>query len=220
MDGIGRTWISSLLLVLLNVAWYLCAAGLAVGAALVLWGDAVGVHIDAHGPSIEAGRNVTLSIPVSLHVEGDTHRPTAPSLGINDAQLRDLRGTLNFPPRKGPLFVANLLIFFGALALAWWGIHQLRAFFRTLRDGKPFVPANALRLRRIGWAVIAGELARAAIVFFENYYAMRHFAVAGLAFDARPELNVYAVVNGLIILVIAEVFREGTRLADEESLTI
>jgi hypothetical protein len=127
---------------------------------------------------------------------------------------------LKFPARRGPLFVANLLILVGWLALALWVINQLRGFFRTLRDRKPFVPTNALRLRRIAWALIFFELARAAIMFFENYYAMTHFSVAGLAFDARPELNVFAIVDGLIILVIAEVFREGTRLADEQSLTI
>jgi len=220
MKGMGRASISSLLMVLLNAAWYLCAVALVAALALTLVGAAVGVHIDVTGPSVETGRNVTLSIPVSLHVEGDTHRVTAPSLGIDDAQLHELRGALKFPAHKGPLFVANFLILVGWLALALWVINQLRGFFRTLRDRRPFVPANALRLRRIAWAVIFFELARAAIIFFESYYAMTHFSVAGLAFDARPELNVFAVVNGLIILVIAEVFREGTRLADEQSLTI
>jgi hypothetical protein len=31
---------------------------------------------------------------------------------------------------------------------------------------------------------------------------------------------VFAIINGLIILVIAEVFREGTRLDEDRSLTI
>jgi Protein of unknown function (DUF2975) len=220
MRAMGRASISSLLMVLLNAAWYLCAAGLVIGGALTLTGVAVGVHIDADGPSIEAGPNVTVSIPVSLRVEGDTHRVTAPSLGIDNAELDKLRGALKFPPRRGPLLVANLLVFFGSLALAMWVIGQLRGFFRTLRDRKPFVPANAMRLRRVAWAVIFGEVARATIIFFESYYAMTHFTVAGLRFDPRPELNVFAIVNGLIILVIAEVFREGTRLDEEQSLTI
>jgi hypothetical protein len=221
MKAMGKSSISSGLIALLNAAWYLCAAALVIAVALTLTGAAVGVHIEADGgPSVEAGQNVTLSIPVSLHVKGDTHRVTAPSLGIDNAQLHKLRGSLTFPPRKGPLFVANLLILFGSLSVTLWVIGQLRGFFRTLRDRKPFVPANALRLRRIGWAVILGELARATIVFFESYYAMTHFTVAGLAFDARPELNVFAIVDGLIILVIAEVFREGTRLDEEHSLTI
>ena len=101
-----------------------------------------------------------------------------------------------------------------------WVLGQLRAVFRTLRDGQPFVPANATRIRWIAFAVIVGELARSAIVFFENYYAMTHFSADGLRFDARPDLNVFAIINGLIILVIAEVFRAGTRLDEEQSLTV
>ena len=49
---------------------------------------------------------------------------------------------------------------------------------------------------------------------------MTNFAAEGLRFEARPDFNVVAVICGLIILVIAEVFREGTRLDEEQSLTI
>jgi hypothetical protein len=44
---------------------------------------------------------------------------------------------------------------------------------------------------------------------------MTHFSAEGLGFVARPDLNVLTIINGLIILVIAEVFRSGTRLDEE-----
>jgi hypothetical protein len=72
----------------------------------------------------------------------------------------------------------------------------------------------------VAGAVIVGELARAAIVFAENYYAMTHVTVPGLQFDAWPSLDLMSIGYGLIILVIAEVFRAGTRLDEEQSLTI
>lgn len=97
---------------------------------------------------------------------------------------------------------------------------QLRALFRTLSDGQPFVPANAWRIRRIGWAIIVAELARTAVVWFEGYYAMTHFHAEGFHFAAQTELNLFVIVNGLILLVIAEVFRTGTRLDEEQSLTV
>ena len=49
---------------------------------------------------------------------------------------------------------------------------------------------------------------------------MTHFSANGLRFDARPDLNVFTIVHGLIILAIAEVFRTGTRLDEDQSLTI
>src|SRR6266498_535041 len=220
MRAMGKGSISSLVAVLLAVAWYAIAIVLGITICLVLVGANVGLHIDVEGPSVEAGPAVTMSIPVSFNADPRTHGVTAPALGIEHAQLSVLRGALRFPARKVPLFWATLVIVIGSLALMLWVIGQLRDLFRTLRDGQPFVPANAVRVRRIAWAVIVGEFARSAVVFFENYYAMTHFSAAGLTFDARPHVNVFAIVNGVIILVIAEVFREGTRLDEDRSLTI
>jgi hypothetical protein len=84
----------------------------------------------------------------------------------------------------------------------------------------PFVPANATRIRWIAFAVIVGEFARAAIIYSTNSYATTHFSASGLRFDSRPDLNVVTIVHGLIILAIAEVFRTGTRLDEDQSLTI
>jgi hypothetical protein len=164
--------------------------------------------------------NSRMKIPVSLAVDARTYRVTAPSLGIEDAHLEDVRGSLRFPIRREPFVVGNAILLVFLFALTLWVLGQLRSVFRTLRDGHPFVPANATRIRRIAYAVIFGEIAGSAIVFYENYYAMTHFTAEGLRFDARPDLNVFAIVLGLIILVIAEVFREGTRLDQEQSLTV
>ncbi len=220
MRAIGRRSMSSVLTVVLNALWYLVAIFLAITVGLVFTGVNVGLHIDLDGPSVDAGPNAAMSIPVVLEVDAATHRVTAPSLGVDDAQLRNVTGALRFPARKGPLFIANLAIVAGWLILGLWVLGQLRGLFRALGNGKPFVPANATRVRRIGWAVILGELAQSAVMFFENYYAMTHFSAVGFTFDARPQVNVFAIINGLIILVIAEVFREGTRLDEDRSLTI
>jgi Protein of unknown function (DUF2975) len=217
----GKRSVASFLTVLLNIAWFTVAIVLVVTVVLLVLGSNVAVRLDPGGaPSVDSGSHVTMSIPVSISVDARMERATAPSLGIQDAQIRDLRGTLRFPPQKGAFFTANMIMLVCFLAFALWILGQLRAVFRTLRDGHPFVPANAARVRRIGWAVIAGELLRSAIVFFESYYAMTHFSAGGLRFDARPEVNVFAIINGLIILAIAEVFRAGTRLDEEQSLTV
>jgi hypothetical protein len=49
---------------------------------------------------------------------------------------------------------------------------------------------------------------------------MTHFFAPGLRFNARPNLSVVTIVHGLIILALAEVFRTGTRLDEDQSLTI
>ena len=116
--------------------------------------------------------------------------------------------------------IAPALFVILMLAGALWVLHQLRAVFSTLRDGQPFVPANATRIRWIGWTVILGELTRAAVTYLTNTFAASHFSADGLRFTARADVNLFAIVNGLIILVLAEVFREGTRLDEDQSLTV
>lgn len=202
--------IASFLMVLLNIAWYVVAVALALTACLA----AVSVFHDSGGTS-------ELDIPVSFNVDALALQVGAPSLGIESAHLHNVRGSLTFPARAVGSLVAPVLAGLAIMfAVVLWVVGQLRAVFRTLRDGQPFVPANAIRIRRIGFVVIIGEFLRAAIVFAANSYAMNHFSANGLRFDARPDLNLFTIVHGLIILAIAEVFRAGTRLDEEQSLTI
>jgi hypothetical protein len=210
MKAMGRGSVSSFLTVLLDVGWYGVVLVIALMACLVavsLFGDVRGGEMD---------------IPASFSVDTRTLRVTAPSLGINDVQIQDVRGRglLKFRPPSGAFLAQAALVPILLLAFMLWVLGQLRAVFRTLRDGQPFVPANATRIRRIAYAVILGEIARSAMGFLGNYYVMTHFSAEGLRFDVRPDLNVLAIVHGLIILVIAEVFRAGTRLDEEQSLTV
>lgn len=218
MKAMGKGSIASFLTVLLNVAWGVVALGLALTTVLLVLSPFVGGPMEVDASLLVVGSNMT--IPVSFSVDARTHRVRAPILGIEDAEIRDARGSLRFPTRRGAFFVGNMILLIFMFALALWVIGQLRDVFRTLRDGQPFVPDNARRIRWIGYGVIVGELARSSMVFFENYYAMTHFSADGLRFDVRPDVNVFAIICGLIILVIAEVFRAGTRLDEDQSLTV
>jgi hypothetical protein len=174
--------ISSVVLVLLNVGWYVLAFAIAL---------TLGIAMLSTFHDIGGGE---LDVPASFSVDSRTLPVSAPSIGIATAQLQHVRGSVKFG--------------------------QLRAVFRTLRDGRPFVAANADRVRRIAFAVIGGELARAALMYSSHSFVMTHFSANGLRFDARPDVNVITIVDGLIILAIAEVFRTGTRLDEDQSLTI
>ena len=221
MKTLGKGSLSSFFVVLTNIAWYAVALVLAVTVLFLIAGSQVGVQIDAGGaPSVEIGPHVTMKIPVSFSVDPQAHPVRAPSLGIEEAHLHDARAALQFAAQRGPFFIGNAVLLVGSLTLVLWVLSQLRALFYTLREGKPFVPANAQRIRRIAWVTILGEVLRATVVFFENYYAATHFVSEGLHFTARPELNVFAIFNGLIILVVAEVFRIGARLDEDQSLTV
>jgi hypothetical protein len=210
MRAMGKGSVSSFLTVLLDVGWYGAVLVMALMACIV----AVALVSDVHGGEMD--------IPASFSVDTRTLRVTAPSLGITDVQIQDARGRalLKFRPPSGAFLAETALVPILFLGFILWVLGQLRAVFRTLRDAQPFVPANATRIRRIAYAVILGEITRSAMVFGGNYYVATHFSAEGLRFDIRPDLDVFAIILGLIILVIAEVFRAGTRLDEEQSLTV
>lgn len=191
---------------LLTFAWYGVAAILAIAVCLV----AASPFIDLNG--------VEIDLPVSFSV--DAARVTAPSIGVDHARIEDARGSLVFPYAGRASLAAPAAAVVLLLALALWALGQLRAIFRTLVHGRPFVPENAIRVRRLGYAVLLGECARAAVIFSANYTAMTRFSADGLRFDAWPHLNLFAIGHGLIILAIAEVFRAGTTLDEDQSLTV
>jgi hypothetical protein len=212
----GKTSISSFLVILLNVAWYIVALAMALTIGLA----GISAFHDI-GDRRSGGRGAQIDIPVSFSVNATVLPVSAPSLGIEYAQIENVRGSLKFSPPPGGSFVVPALVGLAImLAPVLFVVGQLRAVFRTLRDGRPFVPANAARIRWIAFAVIAGEIARTAVVYSANSHAMKHFSANGLRFDARPDLNLLTIVYGLIILAIAEVFRTGTRLDEDQSLTI
>jgi hypothetical protein len=215
----------SFLIVLLNIVRVAVAIVLVVTVAVIalaLFADIRGLELTVVPPSFgvspESHNNWTLTIPVSVTIDGG--RIAAPSIGIERADIRDLRGSLRFPLQRGRVFIINSLLLILVMGVALWLTTELQRVLRTVRDGKPFAASNATRVRRVAWILIAGEFVRATIVYLENSYAATHFTAEGLRFTARPDLSVAAIIEGLIILVIAEVFRAGTRLDEDQSLTV
>jgi DUF2975 family protein len=215
----------SFLIVLLNIVRVAVAIVLVVTVAVIalaLFADIRGLELTVVPPSFgvspESHNNWTLTIPVSVTIDGG--RIAAPSIGIERADIRDLRGSLRFPLQRGRVFIINSLLLILVMGVALWLTTELQRVLRTVRDGKPFAASNATRVRRVAWILIAGEFVRATIVYLENSYAATHFTAEGLRFTARPDLSVAAIIQGLIILVIAEVFRAGTRLDEDQSLTV
>jgi hypothetical protein len=100
-------------------------------------------------------------------------------------------------------------------------ISRLRRLFDSFQSGEPFRRENAQHLRVIWIAMIVIELARyvltASIVALTLAFGASH----GMALR-QVEFSVNFTTWGsiLILIVLAEVFREGARLKEEQELTI
>lgn len=111
-----------------------------------------------------------------------------------------------------PRAAARLLIFasnvLGMIVVVW----MLRKIFVTLVAGKPFELENARRLRVIGLALVAVEVADHLI----------HAILWGWPSGRRlfDEINFTGWFAIAVLFVLAEVFEEGARLRREAELTI
>lgn len=220
MRTIGRWSVASVVSIALGFGRFVIALSLVVAALLTL------------ALPFLPNPDVTVTVPVSFTIETpppiqigrsglnfDIRNPQQPADG-NSRGAGSVEGSLKIPTRDRWFVAAQSTVLVGVLALLLFVIAQLHAVFRTLIHAHPFVPENAARIHRVGLAVIVGECARAAIVHAENLYARAHVTIAGLQFDEWPHLTLSTIGYGLVILVIAEVFRAGTRLDEERSLTI
>jgi len=120
-------------------------------------------------------------------------------------------------PWLGPVAAAAILV--GALYIAGAIIivGRLRRIFRTLIAGDPFHPENVRRLRVIGLTLAVLELGRYATAALAHVLAhLLH--TARIQFDGGINLTTWFAV--LVIVVLAEVFKEGARLRGEAELTI
>lgn len=92
---------------------------------------------------------------------------------------------------------------------------QLRRILRTLAKGDPFVPENAPRLLNIAFAIAIMEVARYVVIIL-----LMAFVSFGEGEGPRFSVSLVAWVSAAAMLVFSQVFREGSRLREEEKMTV
>jgi hypothetical protein len=117
------------------------------------------------------------------------------------------------------LFTASdlLLLLIGFVAL--W---QLRGLLGSVRHGDPFHAANVRRLRQFGWLIMLGYPAAAlGSSLLKEGLGSTMSEAQPLLGNSAPTVNLAAaVLAGLAVLVLAEVFAHGVRLREDVEGTI
>ena len=198
--------------------WWWVALASALMVILVPLGLNVGVQIGPDGqPNFEAGTRAQTVLPVAFELDGGAAQVTAANR-LNTGAIERATGMLRLTKPDRPWFaMAGAAVMLG---LVLWILAELAALCRSVRDGQPFAPGNAMRIRRLALAVVIAEVSRAALVYAANAYVAAQFAGDHVRFTARPHIAASALVSALILLVLAEVFRTGTRLDEDQSLTV
>lgn len=119
-------------------------------------------------------------------------------------------------PIAAPALLAACVAVGGSLVI----VLRLKRLFKNFTSGEPFSADNAGHLRMIWITMLVMELSR---------YLIAGAVVALLAIFRQPEtteVSIEAPINLMtwgaifILIVLAEVFREGARLKEEQELTI
>lgn len=202
MKALGKGSVASLVRIGLMIAWvflWICAGALVIGSigyGIVLW----------------LTMNGTLDPALLTGGEGQ--------IRVGQSGGGDFHLTYGEPGgATWPVVVPALLIgaaaISGSLVIVW----RLRKLFDSFSSAEPFRRENATHLRVIWITMVAIELARYALlaltgVLLANFGGPDVDANYTFAIDFSTWLSI------LILIVLAEVFREGARLKEEQELTI
>jgi hypothetical protein len=115
-----------------------------------------------------------------------------------------------------PAFLAGAVAISGGLMIVW----RLRKLFDSFCSGQPFAKQNATHLRAIWITMVGIEIARYLLLGLTS--ALLRLFGGPLSRDVQLSLHVdlSTWASILILIVLAEVFREGARMKAEQELTI
>jgi hypothetical protein len=104
----------------------------------------------------------------------------------------------------------EVLRHFISFGVALYVVERLLELLKTLRFGSPFVKENAVRFRNVGVALLFGELSKIVIWILAAIFDA----------DVEADLDFTLFVAIAAVFVLAEVFREGARMKEEQDLTV
>ena len=115
-----------------------------------------------------------------------------------------------------PFFILNF-IFFG---LILWIVYSLRKIVQSVRQKNPFTSTNGKRLRIIAFSMVGIELIRGLADLTKMLYLEPRLHFETILIRSDISISLHVIIAGLVILVIAEAFRIGAEITQEQELTV
>ena len=111
--------------------------------------------------------------------------------------------------------LAVLVLVVALAALSFLFLRHLRRIVDTVRQGDPFIPENAARLRTMAWLSIVLQLvalaAGALTLWLEE---------ATKEFQANFDVSIGGILLPLVLFILARVFRRGAEMREELEGTV
>ena len=129
---------------------------------------------------------------------------------------------LRFPIEQLPWRVVAVLWLFVAVAMGLLvlTLYHLRRIFQRVRDGAPFDGQNALRLRTVGLLLLAAGGYNFVVELVVSLALRRAVVTGDFTVPVETNVDVPMIFVALGLVALAEVFRRGAELEDEQSLVV
>lgn len=206
MKILGNKSLSTILSKIISVIWWIeCVGAVVIVGAVLLT------------PFFE--KEVNFITPVSFSAV-TVRTVESGANNIPAAQLTASEGSFTFPVQTDlttTLIMASVI----ALTFAFFILitYQVKCIFSSFAKNDPFVESNVPRMRSIGLTLVAYSLTRLLYNIGLNQYLLVHFKWNnGIQLTAGFNSSIFFI--GLIIIVIAEIFKLGTSLENEQKLMI
>ncbi len=136
--------------------------------------------------------------------------------------LWQVTGFLSLPNSQLPAWVpvVTYLALVIVFVLVLLFLYQLRALFRRVREGAPFDADNAVRMRWLGVWLLAFHVFYGGFVYLMSRWLAGEMASSSIPAGPYLDINWFAVFVALVLVGLAEVFRRGAVLEEEQSLVV
>ena len=206
--------IAKLVKIYLDLGWWVFAA-----AAFVLIPLAGLVNL-AMEPGTPDPKEWGFPVLVRVTIDESRLLPVEPEEAGEYSALAGGQGELRIRTRSKPVAALVFGLAEVMFLMVFFIYGQLRCVFRSVLRGRPFVEANARRIRRVGLALVCWSLVMPLIEYFATLPVLREVHVNGLILRPPIDLNFELLFVGLAILVLAEIFRQASDLQRDQSLTV
>lgn len=119
------------------------------------------------------------------------------------------------PSTVFPAIIAMLALVLILMGTIFWFIRNIQWIVESVGEGDPFTPANADRLRMLGWLTL-GVQAVGLVIDVVASFIRQNVEVLDIAIS----VSLGGLVLALVLFILARVFREGARMREDLEGTV
>lgn len=144
-------------------------------------------------------------------------------LTVGHGELAGKIAEAGAPPVTYWFIILAMLVGMVVLGLAMRFLKELTGIIKSVDQGDPFAPENAVRLSRMGWLMVAVQ-ALAALMGIIALALVPHMQAAAAEHNIHGEFSFGPdfglILLTLILFILARVFRKGTEMREELEGTV